>query len=332
MPGAFEVTGSHTYAQSGTYSISVNVADTSGDDASALSTATVSAQPFVIAVNTISGTPGTALPASGDVATFIAPNAADNMTGDFSALINWGDGQTTIGTIGGGPLTYTVTGNHTYAAVGTFATAVTVTVMNGPTSTGVGQADIASPPVYTPTSQPIVVQVSQLFSGIVAIFTDPNTSDLASIFTASIAWGDGSTTPATVTGGNGSFAVQGTYTYTTAGTYPVTVTVADESGGSFTVTDTATVTTTDFSSSASTSTAGLLKSAANGPNAANGYTDTDEPTFSGTTLPYGLIRFTPGFPASTRPRPSARRWPPAAAHGPSPPVRLLTASTPLPQP
>ena len=92
---------------------------------------------------------------------------------------------------------------------------------------------------YTSTSKPIVVPVSQVFSGMVATFTDPNTSDLASIFTASIAWGDGNTTPATVIGSNGSFAVQGTYTYLKAGTNTVTVTVADQSGNTFTVMDTA---------------------------------------------------------------------------------------------
>jgi Bacterial Ig-like domain len=289
LPGAFEVTGSHTYAQPGSYSVNVNVADTKGGDASALSSATVSAQPFVIAVNTISGAPGSALPASGNVATFITPNAADNVPSDFSALINWGDGQTTIGTIGGGPLTYTVTGSHTYAASGTFSTSVTVTAMNGPTSTGVGQANIAPPPVFTSTSKLIVVPASQLFSGIVTTFLDPNTSDLASIFTASIAWGDGNTTPASVTGSYGSFAVQGMYTYLRAGTYAVTVTVADQSGNTFTVKDTANVTSTDLSNSAVYLTGGLADLSSNGPNAANGYTNTDEPTFSGTTVPYSIV-------------------------------------------
>jgi hypothetical protein len=292
-PGAFEVTGSHTYSQPGTYTVLVNVSDTSGEDASALSTATVAPQAFPINVNSIAGAPGASLPSSGLVATFISPNAADNVAGDFTAIINWGDGQTTVGTIGaggGGPLAFNVTGSHEYAAAGTFTTSVTITVSNGPTSTGVGQADIAPPPVYTSTSKLIVVPVSQLFSGIVATFTDPNTSDLASIFTASIAWGDGSTTPATVTGSNGNFAVQGTYTYLTAGTYTATVTVADQSGNTFTATDTANVTSTDLSNSADFLTGSLADESSNGPNATNGYTDTDQPTFSGTTVPYSIVQ------------------------------------------
>ena len=171
-----------------------------------------------------------------------------------------------------------------------FATSVTVTVSNGPTSTGVGQANIASPPVYASTSKLIVVPVSQLFSGIVATFNDPNTSDLASNFTASIAWGDGGTTPATVTGSNGSFAVQGTYTYLSPGTDTITVTVADQSGNTFVATSTANVTSTDLSNNEVYLTGSLANISSNGPNAANGYTDTDQPTFSGTTVPYSIVQ------------------------------------------
>jgi hypothetical protein len=290
VPGTFEVTGSHTYTKPGTFSVFTNVSDAAGKKASALSTAVVSAQPFAISVNTISGAPGAVLPTNGTVANFITPNAADNVPADFSALINWGDGQTTIGTIAGGPLTFTVGGDHTYAAAGSFTTSVTVAVNNGPTATETGQADIASPPVYTSTSKLIVVPVSQLFSGIVANFTDPNTSDLASDFTASIAWGDGSTTPATVTGSNGSFAVQGTYTYLNPGMNTITVTVADQSGDTFMVTSTANVTSTDLSNNAVYLSGALANISANGPNAANGYTDTDQPTFSGTTVPYSIVQ------------------------------------------
>jgi PKD repeat protein len=289
VPGAFEVTGSHIYSSPGTYSVTVNVSDKQGDTASALSTATITSQPFPVFVNSISGATNTSLPANGTLATFNTPNVADNSPSDFGAIISWGDGQSTIGTVVGGPLIYTVTGTHTYLAAGTYDTSVTVTVTNGPTASGSGTADIVSPAVYTPTNRSIVVPVSQLFSGIVATFTDPNVSDPASIFTASIAWGDGGSTPATVTGENGSFAVQGTYTYSTAGTYPVTVTVADQSGNSFMVKDTANVTTTNLSSNAVFLTGGLANVSGNGPNAASGFTDNDEPIFSGTTVPYALV-------------------------------------------
>ncbi len=65
------------------------------------------------------------------------------------------------------------------------------------------------------------------FSGEVATFTDSNTSDAASDFTASIDWGDGVTSDGSVSGSNGSFSVSGTHTYADeAGNGPISVTVS----------------------------------------------------------------------------------------------------------
>jgi PKD repeat protein len=289
IPDTFQISGTHIYSQAGDYATAINVSDTSGDHASIAGTADVAALAFPVSVNTIHGAAGTSVPASGPVALFVSPSSTFSSASDFTALIAWGDGQTTVGTVGGGPTAFNITGTHTYSKAGSYTTTVTVVAANGPTSFGQGQANIATPTIYPSTSQPIVTPVSQLFSGTVATFTDPNVSDLASVFTASIAWGDGGTTPGTVTGGNGSFAVQGTYTYLKAGTYSATVTVADQSGNSFTVTDTATVTTTNLSTSAVFLNGGLATISANGPNATLGYTDTDEPTFSGTTVPYAVV-------------------------------------------
>src|SRR5258708_35464734 len=47
----------------------------------------------------------------------------------------------------------------------------------------------------------------------VASSTVNNTTDTASAFTATIDWGDGTTTTGTVVGSNGSFSVDGGHTY-----------------------------------------------------------------------------------------------------------------------
>src|ERR1700751_4655519 len=59
----------------------------------------------------------------------------------------------------------------------------------------------------------------------VASFTDTNTSELASAFTATIDWGDGTTTTGTVVGSNGNFTVEGGHTYTDENQFPALVTV-----------------------------------------------------------------------------------------------------------
>jgi hypothetical protein len=85
---------------------------------------------------------------------------------------------------------------------------------------------------------------STAVGGIVATITDPNTSATASAYSASINWGDGTMSTGTITGGGGSFNVSGNHSYSTAGTYPVSVTITSvgTSQGSSTVTDSATIT------------------------------------------------------------------------------------------
>ena len=60
---------------------------------------------------------------TGTVATFIGPGDAS----DCSAVINWGDGRTSVGTVTEGPNGFVVTGTHRYAKKGTYPVTVTVT-------------------------------------------------------------------------------------------------------------------------------------------------------------------------------------------------------------
>ena len=80
--------------------------------------------------------------------------------------------------------------------------------------------------------------------GTVATITDPNTSATASAYSATINWGDGTTSPGTISGSNGSFAVAGNHAYSAGGSYPVGVTInsLSNSQGSSTVNDTAAIT------------------------------------------------------------------------------------------
>jgi hypothetical protein len=80
--------------------------------------------------------------------------------------------------------------------------------------------------------------------GTVATITDPNTTATASAYSATINWGDGVSTPGTVTGGNGSFTVTGNHAYTAGGQFPVAVTITSVGTnlGTSTVADSATIT------------------------------------------------------------------------------------------
>jgi hypothetical protein len=80
--------------------------------------------------------------------------------------------------------------------------------------------------------------------GTVATITDPNTSATPGAYSATINWGDGSSSAGTISAGNGTFNVTGSHAYAAGGTYPigVTITSVGTSQGSSTVNDTATIT------------------------------------------------------------------------------------------
>jgi hypothetical protein len=66
-------------------------------------------------------------------------------------------------------------------------------------------------------------------TGTVATFTDSDAVLTASAFTASVSWGDGTTSAGTVTGSAGNFTVTGTHTYAEDGSHTITVTVTQTS-------------------------------------------------------------------------------------------------------
>ncbi len=178
------------------------------------------------------------------------------LASQFAATINWGDGTSSAGLVVPDatiPSTFSVLGSHTYLDSGPFT--VTTTILdNGGTSTQtVGGQTITTTfgPSATATASAsaqvgdaaIVAQGTTItpvegtsFSGLVATFTTNDPGAIGEAFTATIDWGDGTTSPGTyVTFGSAdgvTFLVSGTHTYATDGTYPVTVSIVSP-GGSF---------------------------------------------------------------------------------------------------
>src|SRR5262249_31128001 len=117
---------------------------------------------------------------------------------DFVATIDWGDGTTSGGTVGGASGSFNVSGSHTYGynALGTHTVHVTLSDDAPGTATASLNSTVtvnAGTLSVTETLTSATEHVALAGSTTIATFTDTNPTDAAGGFTASINWGDGST-------------------------------------------------------------------------------------------------------------------------------------------
>ena len=139
----YDVAGTHAYAEEGGFPVTVTL-HTSEGDVTANGGATVADAPLTITgvpVDTVRGTPLT----NQRLATFTDADPGGTLT-DYSATINWGDGNTTAGTVvanqGGG---FAVTGSHTYADAATYGAAITIHDVGGATATAFTTVAVSLP-------------------------------------------------------------------------------------------------------------------------------------------------------------------------------------------
>lgn len=227
------------------------------------------------------------------VATFTDPDTSAAAS-EYAATIDWGDGSTSAGTISGGNGSFTVTGDHTYAEEGSYHLSVTITDVDntGNAQTVNPSATVADAPL---AASGLARNSANPVTGVVANFTDADPDGTASDYSATIDWGDGTTSAGTI-GGTGPFTVSGSHTYGTTGPHTVTTHVCDIGGSCADATTTVLV----FAYSPSGSfvvgggdTSGSVtfwaaqwsadNSMSNGPNAFKGFeTSTSTPTCGGT--------------------------------------------------
>jgi hypothetical protein len=170
---------------------------------------------------------------SGQTGTFSDPNTTES---GFTASIDWGDGSSSAGTVSGGSGSFAVNGTHTYADEGTYT--VTTTLQKGSTTAGTAQSTATVSDAPLTASGKTLVTGSATFSGAVASFTDGNAAAPASDFTASINWGDGSSSAGAIASNGSGFNVSGSHTYSSVGSYTITTTINDKGGSSATATST----------------------------------------------------------------------------------------------
>jgi hypothetical protein len=146
----------------------------------------------------------------------LSPCGTDGLTFDWT----FDDGGTASGQ----------TAEHTFAEEGTHAGTVVVTDPTGLSTTLPFSVPVADAPLTLSCATPPVSL--QAFNGTVADLHDGNPTAPLSDFTATIDWGDGSTSSGTVGGSGGDYTVAGAHTYASTGYFDVNVHVDDVGGSS----------------------------------------------------------------------------------------------------
>jgi hypothetical protein len=212
VTGDFIVSGQHLYAAAGSYQVNAKLEDVPpGTDFNFVdNTATVVANSAVVGAQALLLGEGVAF--NGTVASLIEPGSP-YAANSFAASVNWGDGTVGPGTVTGSGGAFTVSGMHTYAEDGQYTMTVTAAgtgnnitpAVSGTATATVAEDDIAVTPL------PIAVGENQQFKGSVATFTDPSAT-ANDTFTATILWGDNTTSTGNVSGSAGVYTVSGSHT------------------------------------------------------------------------------------------------------------------------
>lgn len=230
VAGSFVIGGTHEYDVYGSYPIKVSITDDGGAAASTSNSITVADAPFIASgvgqSTAMEGVPFTAI-----VANFTDGNPHPRL-GDFTATIDWGDATSSSGLIAQNKDgTFSITGNHIYEESTTPYT-VTVAIQDSGGSTQTVSSSVFVPDApLTASSTPISPAPSDgvRFNALVATFVDANPNPKPGEFTASIDWGDGSSSAGIVLQDGNHFDVRGSHLYK-QGDYNISVSVQDDGG------------------------------------------------------------------------------------------------------
>jgi hypothetical protein len=167
---------------------------------------------------------------SGTVATITDANTA-HLAIDFTTSINWGDGSApTAGTVSGSAGNFAVSGTHTYTEPGTYTTAITINDNDGESQTVTGSATVSDAPISA-TATNFTAYANIAFSGKVGTFSDGNPGAPISDYSATINWGDGSSSTGNIAvDPSGGCDVSGSHTYAAVGSYTFSIKVTDVDG------------------------------------------------------------------------------------------------------
>jgi streptogramin lyase len=195
-------------------------------------------------------TPRTVTPTEGSEFTGVVASFTDAdataAAGDFTARIDWGNGNVTAGVVTSNGLGgFNVTGTNTYTEEGTDAITVTITDINDSKDVGgstavahstANVADAALSAVPITSMFPVGTEGFPITNLVLANFVDGGGAEPFANYTVTINWGDGTLpTAGTLTRTGLIFSVAGSHTYAEEDPRTIQVTMKDEGGSMATV-------------------------------------------------------------------------------------------------
>ena len=148
---------SHTYTEEGTYNATIIVQDATASATGSLLVFVADAPLSIAGKTPPSYVAGVSLTA--DLLTFSDANAGATVSDYSGAIINWGDGTTSTGTItGSGP--FTVAGAHDYTVPGSYTLTTTITDDGG--SNAFSSYSVSVAPASTPVPEPATLTLTAL--------------------------------------------------------------------------------------------------------------------------------------------------------------------------
>ena len=226
--------GPHTYAAPGTYVISYNVNEylygsyefyRSIPETLSITIAATDTPITPLPVGQVNGTAGEVLGSDIPLYSFSSFDA-DATASDFTASIDWGDGQSSAGTVTPTEQgTFIVSGDHTYDSGGTFPITVLVTDEEGATFAGQNDAVVTLGATGNNFGGYANVDTGSI---VLATIADPAGDDQAQP-TAVVDWGDGTETAATIRydDTDDDYDVLGDHVYDQAGTYDLIIEITE---------------------------------------------------------------------------------------------------------
>jgi Aspartyl protease/FG-GAP-like repeat len=227
--GGFNVTGNHVYAEEGKYAVTITVKDSKGRLDSDTSNAQVADAAITVGSVPVVAVEGRSF--SGKVGSITDANPMGAAT-DFTATIDWGDGQSSAGVVTStGGFGFAINGTHSYLEEGPFTIKVTATDDGGSSGSSSQAITVSDAPITVGVVPVTGVVEGTSFNGIVGHFTDADPNGAVADYTATIYWGDGTNSAGTISANpKGGFDVSGGHSYALMGTYNYGVEVKDIGG------------------------------------------------------------------------------------------------------